>query len=444
MKKYIIYILFFSFGGFLLASCDDYLDIQPKDRVIPENLEEYRALMTSGYAAFPHTKAKAALRTDLLSIDPSDFSASKYRDIFLWKDNEYVEETSEFGYDLLYRAIFYCNEVILSGGKDVEDSEEKNQLIGEAHALRAYAYFELINLFVKPFEAKSAGSTLAVPLVLKIDVEETPKRASLAKIYEQIFEDISKADALLNVSIQPAEVKYRFSKLSLEALKARVFLYKKEYAKALSAVNKVLAVNANLLDLNTAKDILPSQISSPENIQALDYAIDKNVNSMAYVSSELLELYNRENDLRFSLYYAESGDKYKVVKGNKEEHKCTFRVGELLLVKAECLYKEKKEKEAKQVLITLAEKRYNSEGFTAYKEKLESLSGNAFFEELQKERLRETAFEGYRWFDLRRNNQKAITHKFAGITEILKANDIRYTIAFPKSAKKENPNLVND
>lgn len=443
MKKYTTYILFFSFWGLFLSSCDDYLDIQPKDRVIPENLEEYRGLMTSGYATFPHTKAKAALRTDLLSINPNDYSASKYRDIFLWKDNDYVEETSEFAYDLLYRTIFYCNEVITSGGKDVEDSEEKNQLLGEAHALRAYTYFELINLFVKPFEAKSAESDLAVPLVLGIDVENAPKRASVAAIYEQIFGDLNKADELLNVAVQPAEVKYRFSKLSLEALKARIFLYREEYKKALSAVDKVLAVNANLLDLNTTKDILPSQISSPENIQALDYAIDRNVNNMTYVSSELLGLYDKENDLRFSLYYTENGGKYKTVKGNEQKHKCTFRVGELLLLKAECLYKEKKEEEAKQLLITLAEKRYNAEGLTAYKARLKSLSGAKFFEELLNERVRETAFEGYRWFDLRRNNQKAITHKFGEIIVELKANDPRYTIAFTKSAKRENPNLVN-
>lgn len=442
MKKYINTIFIVSLLGLLSVSCDNFLDIKPKDRVIPENLDEYRSLLTSGYRSFPNTKAKTALRTDQLTINTNDFSVANYKDIFLWKDIDYAEETSTFDYDMLYRTIFYANEVINSGSKDIENSKAKEQLLGEAYALRAYTYFELINLFAKPFE-KTTSSTLGVPLVLSIDVENTLKRESLSKNYEQILNDIRMAEKLLNVEVQPIEVKYRFSKLSLEALKARVFLYRQEYDKALIAVNKVLAINSSLLDLNTSSKILPNQISSPENIQALDYAINNVINRMAYVSEDLISLYEKNNDLRFSLYYSKDGEKYKVVKGNKEEHKCTFRVGELLLLKAECLYKEKKEEEAKQVLLTLAEKRYNTAGLSIYKEKLAKLSGQSFFVELQNERLRETAFEGYRWFDLRRNNQKSITHKFGEITEVLKSNDLRYTIAFPRKAKKENPNLVD-
>lgn len=442
MKKYINTIFIVSLFGMLSVACDSFLDIKPKDRVIPENLEEYRSLLTSGYSSFPDTKAKATLRTDELTINTNDFSVAHYKDIFLWKDIDYVEETSEFDYDMLYRTIFYANEVINTGSKDIENTKSKEQLLGEAYALRAYTYFELVNLFAKPFD-ETASSTLGVPLVLEIDVENTLKRESLSKNYEQILADIRMAESLLNVEVQPAEVKYRFSKLSLEALKARVFLYRQEYDKALTAVNKVLAINSSLLDLNTSSEILPNQISSPENIQALDYAINNVINRMSYASEALISLYEKNNDLRFSLYYSKDGDKYKIVKGNKEEHKCTFRVGELLLLKAECLYKENKEEEAKQVLLTLAEKRYNAEGFAGYKENLAKLLGQSFFVELQNERLRETAFEGYRWFDLRRNNQKSITHTFGEVTEILKANDLRYTIAFPRKAKKENPNLVD-
>lgn len=443
MKKYTLYILLFSFLGILFSSCDDFLDIKPKDRVIPENLDEYRKLLTSGYQSFPETKAKTEVRTDLLTIKENDYSANEYRDIFLWRDNDYAEETTEFSYDLLYRTIFYSNEVINSGSKDIPDSKEKNQLLGEAYALRAYTYFELVNLFAKPYDAQSAKTTSGVPLVLDIDIEAFKSPESLESIYSQIIADLDISEKLMNAEVQPKEFKYRFSKLSIEALKARVYLYKHEFAKAIKAVDKVLAINNNLVDFNTDKEILPSQITSPENIQALDYAINKEVNNMAYVADDLLSLYDKQNDLRFSRYYTEDGGKYKVVKGNVQDHKCTFRVGELLLVKAECLYKENKEAESKEILLALAEKRYNAIGFAAYKAKIQSLFGESYFEELLAERVRETAFEGYRWFDLRRNNQKAIVHKFGEFTEELKANDVRYTIAFPKSAKKENPNLVN-
>ncbi|CEN47502.1 hypothetical protein CCAN11_1450006 [Capnocytophaga canimorsus] len=50
-------------------------------------------------------------------------------------------------------------------------------------------------------------------------------------------------------------------------------------------------------------------------------------------------------------------------------------------------------------------------------------------------------FEGHRWFDLRRANQKEIIHTFQGKTYTLKANDPRYTLPFPKEAIENNPKL---
>lgn len=158
---------------------------------------------------------------------------------------------------------------------------------------------------------------------------------------------------------------YRFSKISLNALISRVALYKGEWQKSIDYANKVLAKNSNLLDLNKNEDnILPNQVSSPENIMALDYAIDSKVRQLAFVSKDLLNLYDQKDDLRFSLYYApvKDSDKYQTVKGNNTDFKCSFRIGEIMLVKAEALLKLKQEGEAKEVLNQLAKTRYNAEG----------------------------------------------------------------------------------
>ncbi|MDO5607216.1 MAG: RagB/SusD family nutrient uptake outer membrane protein [Capnocytophaga sp.] len=440
MKKHILFSFFIALLG---TSCDSYLDVKPKDRVIPETLGDYRNLLTSGYQSFPKTKAKASVRTDEMSINPDDFSAPNYKDIFLWKDTGYDPETTEFDYDLLYRTIFYANEVISGVASINGDQSIKNQLVGEAHALRAYAYFELVNLFSKPYEAASARTERGVPLILEIDMENYTAPASLEQIYTQIASDIRESENLMNIAVQPDAVKYRFSKLSLEAFKSRFYLYKKDYANALEAVNKVLAQNGNLLDLNAnTQNILPNNIASGENIQALDYAVDNVVNRMAIVSPELIALYDAANDLRFPLYYTLDGNSYKTEKGSSQSDMCSFRTGELLLAKAEILYRAGDENQAKTTLLQLAEKRYNATGFAAYTATVNALSGNAFLEELMNERFRETAFEGYRWFDLRRNDQKQITHTYNGITEVLQTADPRYTIAFPRSAQQQNPALA--
>ncbi|MGP2569557.1 RagB/SusD family nutrient uptake outer membrane protein [Ornithobacterium rhinotracheale] len=440
MKKLLITLSLIS--SFAMISCDDYLDIQPKDRVIPSTLQEYRELLTSGYNAFPNDKSKTSVRTDELEINPKDFSANNYKDIFLWNDRDYDAETSEFSYDLLYRSIFYTNEVINHVGK-LQSNEEQKQLLAEAHALRAYTYFELVNLFAKPYNAQNTEEK-GVPIVLATDLEKEKRPESIAKIYALIEDDLAKAESLMQIEKADGKTPYRFSKISLNALISRVALYKGEWQKSIDYANKVLAKNSNLLDLNKNEDnILPNQVSSPENIMALDYAIDSKVRQLAFVSKDLLNLYDQKDDLRFSLYYApvKDSDKYQTVKGNNIDFKCSFRIGEIMLVKAEALLKLKQEGEAKEVLNQLAKTRYNAEGLKKFSEKLNSLNGENLWTEFMNERQREVAFEGYRWFDLRRNDQKEIKHTYNDVERILQKNDPRYTIAFPKSARQENPFL---
>ncbi|MRJ10102.1 RagB/SusD family nutrient uptake outer membrane protein [Ornithobacterium rhinotracheale] len=440
MKKILITLSLIS--SFAMISCDDYLDIQPKDRVIPTTLQEYRELLTSGYNAFPNAKSKASVRTDELEINPKDFSANNYKDIFLWNDRDYDAETSEFSYDLLYRSIFYANEVINHAG-ELQSNEEQKQLLAEAHALRAYTYFELVNLFAKPYDAQQTDEK-GVPIVLTTDLEKENRPESIAKIYALIEDDLAKAESLMQNEKADEKAPYRFSKISLNALISRVALYKGEWQKSADYANKVLAKNNNLLDLNKNDDnILPNQIKSPENIMALDYAVDSKVRQLAFVSDELLKLYDQNDDLRFSLYYTQvkDSDKYQTVKGNNTDFKCSFRIGEIMLVKAEALLKLKQENEAKEVLNQLAKTRYNAEGLKKFSENLNSLNGENLWIEFMNERQREVAFEGYRWFDLRRNDQKEITHTYNNVKKVLQKNDPRYTIAFPKSARQENPFL---
>ena len=56
----------------------------------------------------------------------------------------------------------------------------------------------------------------------------------------------------------------------------------------------------------------------------------------------------------------------------------------------------------------------------------------------------ELAFEGHRWFDLRRTTRPRIEKTlYSGQTIILEQNDERYTLRIPQSAIEANPNLSN-
>ena len=75
MRK--IYFAFTLLGSILLTSCDNYLDIQPVGKVIPNTLAEYRALLTTVYNTRLNDKAVTELRTDIVQVSKTHTEISK-------------------------------------------------------------------------------------------------------------------------------------------------------------------------------------------------------------------------------------------------------------------------------------------------------------------------------------------------------------------------------
>ena len=63
--------------------------------------------------------------------------------------------------------------------------------------------------------------------------------------------------------------------------------------------------------------------------------------------------------------------------------------------------------------------------------------------EILKERARELAFEGHRWFDLRRTTRPEIKKEIEDVTYTLVQDDSRYTLRIPQDVIDANPGLLN-
>jgi hypothetical protein len=439
MKKFSKYILFFV-AALAVSSCDDYLDITPIGRVIPETLDQYRAVLTQGYVTYPEHKSLTAVRTDELTMNEFSDEINVYRDIYLWKDINPDRITTTFQYQDLYTVIFYTNVIINEASQKLAESPEKRQLVGEAYALRAMAYFDLINLFAKPYNVATSGSDKGVPLALKVDLEQVFVPQSVEVIYNQIISDTNEAKNLINIDTQTKGINYRFSKAALYTLESRVYLYQQQWQKSLDAANKALAINSNLVDLK-ATSVFATKYDSKESILALEDGYINGLKGASYASPDLIAAFSKTTDLRFPLYFLASGSRFRIQKGGNDDQKCTFRTSELYLTKAETSLKLNKLADAKTTVLDFIKNRYTAAGYTQLESDINAMNAADLTNFILEERHREFAVEGQRWFDLRRTSQKQIVHKFDGDDYTLMQNDPRYTIAIPANVRLNNPNL---
>ena len=96
-------------------------------------------------------------------------------------------------------------------------------------------------------------------------------------------------------------------------------------------------------------------------------------------------------------------------------------------------------------------KRYASAKYNGYATELDNMQKADLLKAIYNERTAEFAFEGHRWFDLRRTTRPALSKSYKekkDKEEIvhnfeLNENDSRYTLRFPTEAVEANPEIEN-
>lgn len=135
----------------------------------------------------------------------------------------------QLAYELYYRLIGNANIAIASIDNAAGPEADKNRLKGEALGLRAFSYFNLVQLYGKRYNGAAKPNTqLGVPLVLTPTTDGLP-RATVEEIYTQINADLAQAATLLTSTRS-----YK-SHINLEVIKgfqARVALTQQNWADA--------------------------------------------------------------------------------------------------------------------------------------------------------------------------------------------------------------------
>jgi hypothetical protein len=136
-------------------------------------------------------------------------------------------------YQGIYKTINTVNSVIadVPGLTDPLLSEaEKNKILGEAYFIRALGYFDLgrgwggVQLQLKPTTDLSSAKGI--------------KRSTLSQVYDQVLADLIQAETLLP---DDATTRNRAQKSTARALRARLHLYRKEWASAENYATQVIS-----------------------------------------------------------------------------------------------------------------------------------------------------------------------------------------------------------
>lgn len=135
-------------------------------------------------------------------------------------------------YQGIYRAINSANSVIAYVPAVTDptlSSAEKDRILGEAYFIRALAYFDLARGW--------GGVQLQLEPTKDLNSLKGIKRSTLDQTYDQVLADLTEAETLLN---EDATTRNRAQKSTVFALRARLHLYRQQWADAESYATQVI------------------------------------------------------------------------------------------------------------------------------------------------------------------------------------------------------------
>lgn len=258
MKK-LLYIL--SFAGLMgFGSCADELNTEPTDSVsgstIFENVTNaqtaingvYRMLYVAGWSASWGTEncgqTGIQLLADLMAEDHLMYSQGQgwfYEDYRLNVHGDY-SNTSGRPYavwNFYYTIISNVNYIIAAESTMEGDAAERDNIVGQAYAMRAFCYFYLVQLYQQTYHGHETAPGVPIYTEPTEAGSQGHPRGTVQDVYDQINSDLDRAIELLEGKSQShiSHVDYYVA----NGFKARVALVQHEYATAAAAAATALS-----------------------------------------------------------------------------------------------------------------------------------------------------------------------------------------------------------
>ena len=316
----------------IVSSCsNDFVDREFEQSVIQsdlKSLQEVQSFVRGAYASMRASTyygrdftAYGEVRSDEMFSNGGSGYFQTVRTYTMTSSDAYARDT----YNQIYTMIAKTNIVI---GTDVsklngtaQDLQKAEYYQGQAYALRAQGFFDLLRLYGQ----KYTGGTLGVVTPLKYDPKALKARSTITETEAQIEADFNKALSTMTSrsSFDTPSNKTELSINALKVLMSRYYLYKGDYAKVRTLISEVYSkYNVVARDLYQPSFDYTLRGAAPNSIFELEVGTDSSLSTSSYnqilsvngyknlvVYASTLSLY-ATNDIRRNLISSSSNVLY--------------------------------------------------------------------------------------------------------------------------------------
>ncbi|KIO75838.1 hypothetical protein TH53_18260 [Pedobacter lusitanus] len=427
----------------LLGSCKKYLEEKPNN-AIPSTTAitdagTARAAILGAYDGLQSYYSADYITLGTITADNVGFNGTLSE--YLQLDQNAIPADNVITvsvYQKIYSTINSANSVI-AGLPAVTDpllnQTEKNKILGEAYFIRALSYFDLARGW--------GGVQLQLKPTADINGIKGIKRSTLSQTYDQVLADLVQAEQLLPED--DSNTRNRAQKSTTKALRARLNLYRENWADAVTYATQVIDKPKFAL-VSNYKTFFTAPFLSTESVFELTFsANDQNgywsvwyPSSMggSYTLKPSASLISKINNpavggSRKSLIDGTGNSVYGVLyntTGVSIDPSYLIRIAELYLIRAEAKA-QLNDLSGALTDLNIIRKRAGATPLT-------SGTQAEILQAIAEENSIEFAFEAHRWFDLVRTKQAG---KVLGLT-----NTNYWLFPIPYSDILSDPDVVQN
>ena len=432
-------------GLLLLSGCKkDFLDKKPATNLdVPITLSDLQLLLDNTQNIY-RSPALGEVSADDYYMTYAQWSTQYtpyFANAYVWNKDVFAGQGKISDWDMPYTQVLYTN-VVLQQLQNItrnsSNSANYDNIKGAALFMRAWAFFDLAQVFTLPYDSNTASSDPGIPLRLTADINASSVRATVKATYDQILADVIQSGSLLSNNTSLV-FQNRPSKASVYGLLSRVYLSMRNYPLAGLFADSALQLQHKLIDYNMVDTttIAPFNLSNDETVYQ---NLTVNADPLSYVEfsqgysiDTLLYQSYAKNDLRKVVYFAINGPDINKKFGYSGGGTLSNGIAtdELYLTRAECYARANNNTNALADLNSLLSKRWRTGTYVPFS----NLQGVALLDTILKERRKELLMRCLRWNDIRRLNKEGfnITPEriLNGKTHQLQPNSPLYALPIP-------------